>query len=141
MNWSHLQRLSIVMRALEDAMLEIETSLDPNPRAANSVMTICEDGISESAKGEVRIRLDAIRAEIRAAKNSYNLSAETISNRRRFSTRLFILAIDLTECRPQYLRAYGEVPDEEKAALDDRISKLETLVSDLNNLIRPDPPA
>jgi hypothetical protein len=140
MNWSHLRRLSIVMRALEDAMLEIETSLDPDARAANRVMTVYEDGISESAKGEVRTRLDAIRAEIRATKDRYDLLAETISNRRRFSTKLFILAIDLTECRPQYLRAYGDVPDEEKAALNDRISKLETLISDLNNLIRPAPP-
>jgi len=70
--------------------------------------------------------------------SSHDLRSDTVSNRTRLSTKLAILAIDLTECRAQYLRAYGKVPEEEKSPLDDRISQLEALVNDISRLLGSD---
>jgi hypothetical protein len=55
----------------------------------------------------------------------------------RLSARLTVLAIDLTECRPEYLRAHGEVPNEEREPLDERMSRLEAIVNELNDLFSP----
>ncbi len=135
MNWSHIRRLSIVMRSLEDALLEMEGALEPNSEAPRRVMTVFEEDISESAKPAIRTKIEEIRTEIRDAKDCYALHADTSSNRLRFSTRLSILAIDVTECRPQYMRGYGQVPQDEQSALDERMSRLEALLNDLNKLL------
>jgi hypothetical protein len=64
-------------------------------------MSTYEDDIPTSARHAIQAKLAEIRAEIRDAKDSYDLSTDTISNRRRFSAKLSILAIDVTECRPE----------------------------------------
>jgi len=135
MNWSHIRRLSIVMRLLEDALLEMESALESASEAPGRVMTVFEQDISESAKPAIRTKIEELRAEIRDAKNCYDLHADTSSNRRRFSTRLSILAIDGTECRPQHMRGYGQVPQDERSALDERMSRLEALLNDLSKLL------
>jgi hypothetical protein len=124
------------MRALEDAVVEIECALEPAAKAPLRLMSTYEDDIPASARYAIQAKLAEIHAEIRDAKDSYDLSTDAISNRRRFSAKLSILAIDVTECRPEYLRAYGEVPDKEKTALSERMSRLESLVTHLNKAIR-----
>jgi hypothetical protein len=124
------------MRALEDALLEIESALEPAPKAPTRLMTIPEEDISESAKPAIRTKIEELRTEIRDAKNCYALSADSSSNRRRFSTMLSILAIDVTECRPKYMRGYGQVPQAEQSALDERMSRFEALMEELNRLLR-----
>ncbi len=99
-------------------------------------MTEYQDDIPKSARRAIWAKPEEIRAEIRDAKDYYDLYADTISNRRRLSTKLSILAIDLTECRPEYLRGYGEVPDEHWEPLDERMSRLEALLDNLNKLVR-----
>lgn len=136
MNYSHTLRLSIVMRAVEDAVIEIERALEPASKAPERVMTDYQNDLPESARFEMRRKLEEIRKEIRDAKDRYGLNVETVSNRRRLSTKLSILEIDLTECRPEYMRGYGEVPDEERETLDQGMLRLEALLSDLNNLVR-----
>lgn len=123
------------MRALEDALLEIESALNPASKVPARAMSEYQDDIPESAKDAIRKKLEEIRKEIGDARDCYGLYADAISNRRRLSTRLSILAIDLTECRPQYLRGYGEVPDEEQGPLDERMSRLEAMLSALNRLL------
>jgi hypothetical protein len=135
-NWSHIRRLSIVMRALEDAVVEIECALEPRSEGPRRVMTTHEDDIPNSARRAILAKLEEIRAEIQDTKDSYDLYADTISNRRRFSTRLSMLAIDVTECRPGYLRSYGEVPVEEREPLDERMSRLEAMINALDGLIK-----
>ncbi len=135
MNYSHTLRLSIVMRAVEDAVIEIERALEPASKAPRRVMTDYQNDLPESAKFAMRRKLEEIRAAIEDAKDCYNLSVETVSNRRRLSTKLSILEIDLTECRPEYMRGYGEVRDEEREPLDQRMLRLEALLSDLNKLV------
>jgi hypothetical protein len=135
MNYSHTLRLSIVMRAVEDAVIEIERALEPASKAAPRVMTDYQNDLPESARFEIRRKLEEIRKEIRDAKTRYDLNAETVSNRRRLSTKLSILAIDVTECRPEYMRGYGEVAVEEREPLDQEMLRLEALLSDLNKLI------
>lgn len=136
MNYSHTLRLSIVIRAVEDAVIEIERALEPASKAPERVMTDYQNDLPESARFEMRRKLEEIRKEIRDAKDRYGLNVETVSNRRRLSTKLSILEIDLTECRPEYMRGYGEVPDEERETLDQGMLRLEALLSDLNNLVR-----
>ena len=76
-----------------------------------------------------------MRDEIRDAKDYYGLYSDTISNRRRLSTKLSVLAIDLTECRSEHLRGYGAVPDEERGPRDERMSRLEAGVNEVNGLL------
>lgn len=134
MNWSHIRRLSIVMRALEDAAIEIEGTLETRD-GHKRLMTTFEDDIADSAKPIIIDKLRQIRSAIQDLKSYYGLDTDTVSNRRRISTKLVILAIDLTECLSQYLRSYGEVPKTEQALLDDRISRLEALVNEVNGLL------
>jgi hypothetical protein len=70
-------------------------------------MSIYEDDIPKSTRGAISAKLREIRAEVQHSKDSYDLPADTMSNGRRLSTKLSILAIDLTECRPEYLRGHG----------------------------------
>lgn len=123
------------MRAVEDAVIEIESALEPASKAPQRVMTEYQNDLSESAKFAMRKKLEEIRAAIRGAKDRYDLNAETVSNRRRLSTKLSILAIDVTECRAEYMGGYGEVPNDEREPLDQRMLRLEVLLSDLNKLV------
>ena len=124
------------MRAVEDAVIEIERAIDPAAQAPRRVMTEYQNDLPETAGRAMRKKVEEIRAAVQDAKESYDLNVETVSNRRRLSTKLSILAIDLTECRPEYLRGYGEVPDEHWEPLDERMSRLEALLDNLNKLVR-----
>jgi hypothetical protein len=95
-------------------------------------MTTFEDDIADSVKLVVVGKLRRIRSAIEDLKSYYGLDTETVSNRRRISTRLVILAIDLTECLSKYLHSYGEVPESEQPILDDRGSRLEALLNEVN---------
>ncbi|MFZ0890239.1 MAG: hypothetical protein WA005_17500 [Candidatus Binataceae bacterium] len=115
--------------------MEIENALQPASKAPRCVMTTYEDDIPKSARRAIWAKLEEIRTEIEDAKNYYDLYVDTISNRRRLSTKLSILGINLTECRPQYMRGFGEVPDQEREPLDERMSRLEAMITGLNRLL------
>jgi hypothetical protein len=132
MTESHLRRLGVTMRALEDALLDIEAAFDAPPEVT---MTIYEDDVPHSALPAIRVRIDQLREEIGALKDRYALDPQIISNRRRISAKLSLLSIDLTEATSRYMRAYGEVPREEQGELDDRILKLIALVDELNGIV------
>jgi hypothetical protein len=134
MNWSHIRRISIVLRAVEDATIEIEGVLEGRG-GRQRLMTTFDDDIPDSVKPNVIGKLEQIRSGIQDLKNYYGLESDRISNRRRISTKLSILAIDLTECLSRYLRGYGEVPEEEQAPLDERVSRLEGLLNEVNRLV------
>jgi len=123
------------MLSLENVVTEIESAVEPAPEAPSCVMTVYEDDIAESVKHAIRAKLAEMRDEIRAAKDYYGLHSGAISNLRRLSTKLSVLAIDLTECRSEYLRGYGAVPDEERGPLDERMSRLEAIVNEVNGLL------
>ncbi len=116
-------------------MVEVEKSLNSASQAPDRVMTAYEDDIPESARPGIEAKTREIRNEIRDAKDHYRLERDTVSNRRRLSAKLLILGVDLTECRPQYLRSYGEVPDDQARALDERMSRLEAMVDSLIRLL------
>lgn len=134
MNWPHIRRLSIVMRALEDATIEIEGAFETRGRRTRLLTTLVDD-IDDSVKPIIVGKMEQIRSEIEDLKSYYDLESITVSSRRHISTKLAILAIDLTECLSQYLRSYGEVPEAERALLDERISRLEALVNDIDRLL------
>jgi signal recognition particle subunit SEC65 len=134
-NWSHLRRLSIVMRALEDATIEVRNALNPASQVCDRVMTEYEDDIPVATRPAIEAKLQEIQREIREARNRYGLYTDIVSNRRRLSTKLLILAVDLTECRARYMGRYGEVPDEEAEALDEQVSRLEAMINSLIRLL------
>jgi hypothetical protein len=122
------------MRALEDATIEIEGAFQTRGRRARLLTRLVED-IDDSVKPIIVGKMGQIRSEIRDLKSYYDLESITVSSRRHISTKMAILAIDLTECLSQYLRSYGEVPEAEQAVLDERVSRLESLVNEVNRLI------
>ena len=122
------------MRALEDATIEIEGAFKTRGDHAR-LLTIYEDDIADSVKPTIVAKLRQIRSQIEDLKSYYDLETIAVSSRRHISTKLSILAIDLTECLSQYLRSYGEVSQAEKATLDERVSRLEALVNEVNRLV------
>jgi hypothetical protein len=122
------------MRALEDATIEIEGAFKTCGDRTR-LLTTLEDDIDDSVKPIIVGKLGQIRSEIRDLKSYYDLESITVSSRRHISTKLSILAIDLTECLSRYLRGYGEVPEAERAALDERVSNLEGLVNEVSRLV------
>jgi ABC-type arginine transport system ATPase subunit len=117
------------MRTLEEALLDIEDALDVPP---DVIMTIYEDDIPDSALPTVHERIRQLREGIGAVKQRYELDPQIISNRRRITAKLTLLSIDLSGATSRYMRAYGEVPKEDRAELDERILKLIAIVDDLN---------
>jgi len=130
---SHLRRLSITMRALEDALLEIEAALSDPP---DLLMTRYKDDVPRSARPAIQEHIQRLRKEIRIVKDRYRLDPEIISNSGRISAKLSLLSIDLTEATSRYMRAYGEVPKDEQAELDDRVGGVISLLNDVNKLVR-----
>jgi hypothetical protein len=126
--------MSIVMRALEDALVEIENALG-STNTTERVMSEFQDEVPESLKPAISQKVAELRDEVREAKEYYDLQVETVSGRRRLSSQLLMLTIDLTETTSHYLRGYGEVPEAEKSALDQRIMRIERAVNELQRLI------
>ncbi|MGH7780767.1 MAG: hypothetical protein ACREQR_13160 [Candidatus Binataceae bacterium] len=132
MTESHLRRLSVTMRLLEDALQEVTTSLvDPT----ELIMTTFEQDVPPTAWPEILSDARRLREEIRVVRGFYHLEPQVISNRRRFNAKLSLLSIDLTEATSKYLRAYGEVPEPERRGLDDQIEKMIAMVENLSNLV------
>lgn len=121
------------MRALEDALLAVEAALSDAP---TRLMTAYDNDIPTSARPAIQEHMQQLREEIGVVKDRYGLESEVISNRRRISTKLTILSIDLTEATSRYLRAYGDVPKDEQGALDHQINKIISLVDEMNQLVR-----
>jgi hypothetical protein len=132
MTESHLRRLSVTMRALEDALFEIETGLSAMP---NRIMTTYEDEVPQIAKPAIREYIELLRNEISTVKQQYGLDAEMISNQRRIAAKLALLSIDLTEATSRYMQAYGEIPKEEQSSLDHQITKIISLVNEMTKLL------
>lgn len=126
------------MRALEDATFEIEDAFETRGDRTR-LLTTLEDDIADSVKPTIIGKLRQIRSEIQDLNSYYGLETLTVSRRRHISTKLAILAIDLTECLSRYLRGYGEVPEAEKATLDERVSRLDGLVNEVSRLVGSSP--
>jgi hypothetical protein len=133
---SHLRRLSVTMRRLEDALLEIEAALKS---PTNLIMSVYEDDVPHSAQPVIRENIRRIREEIRIVKARYGLGLQVTSNRQRMSTKLSLLSVDLTETTSRYMRGFGEVPEDEQRPLDDQIGKVISLVDNLNKLVSTTP--
>ncbi|HZO80336.1 MAG TPA: hypothetical protein VFB33_01460 [Candidatus Binataceae bacterium] len=132
MTESHLRRLSVTLRILEDALLDIEAGLADPPRLA---MTIYEDDVPHALRAPIRERVRQLRDEILKVKERYALAPQVLSNRRRISTKLSLLSINLTEATARYMRAYGEVTPEEQGPLDTQVMKLIDIVDELNAVV------
>jgi hypothetical protein len=128
----HLRRLSVTMRALEDALFDIETAL---AERAERSMTIYEDDVPGSIHVLIREQLARLRREIGAVKEHYRLEPQIVSNRRLISVKLSLLSIDLTEATSRYMRGFGEVPADEQGPLDNRIMKLISILDELNAIL------
>ena len=120
------------MRALEDELVAVAAALSDAP---NLLMTSYENDIPTSARPAIQEHIQQLREQIRIVKDRYGLESHVISNRRRISTKLSILSIDLTEATSRYIRAYGEVPKDEQDALDHQINKIISLVDEMNKLV------
>jgi hypothetical protein len=132
MTESHLRRLSVSMRALEDALVEVEAALSAAPEL---LMTTYEDDVPDSARPAIAEHVRRLREKIRAVKDSYGLNSQVISNRSRLSAKLSILSVDLAEATSRPMRAYGEIPQSEQGPLDSRIGAIISIVDSMNKLI------
>jgi hypothetical protein len=136
MTESHLRRLAITIRALEEELREVEGALEPPPAMT---MTVYRDDVPAAAHRPIRERIEQLRGQIGQVKERYALSPQVVSNRRRIGTKLSLLSVNLTEATSRYMRAYGELPKEEQAELDERMTKLIALVNDLNIIVGRNP--
>ena len=75
----HLRRLSVTMRAVEEALLAVETALAGPPYM---VMTSYEDDIPHPMRPAIRELIQKLRREVQTVKDRYKLDPQTISNRR-----------------------------------------------------------
>jgi hypothetical protein len=132
MTESHLRRLSIMMRTLEDALLDMEAALAKPPVLA---MTIYEDDVPHSMRAAVLERMGRLRDEIAVVKERNSLDPQIISNRGRILAKLSLLSIGLTEVTSHYLRGYGQVPREEQGPLDDQVMKVIDIVDELMAIV------
>ncbi len=124
-----------MLRALEDAVAEIETAVGAATNVPTRIMSTYTDIVPESVSGAIRDNIAEIRDAIKDAKDHYGLSSRTVSIQRHLSSKLLILAIDLTECTSARLRSYGDVPNEEKGPLDERMLRLEAMVNEVRRLL------
>ncbi len=133
MTESHLRRLNVIMRALEEGLREIESTLVSEP--SDPILSVDENDVAPERYGAIRDSIARIRGEIIAVKERYGLHPEVISARRRFTAKLTLLSIDLTEGTSRHLRAYGEVPEAERDPLDEQIIRMRSMVDELNRII------
>jgi len=129
MTESHLRRLAATMRALEEGLDEVAGALEESTKG---VMIKFEDDIPVQLRPEMLKVIAKLSTEIRKVKDRYELPAQVVSNRRRFVAKLSSLSIDLIEATSKYMRAYGEVPREERQPLDDQIGTMIGLVEELS---------
>jgi len=132
MTEAHLRRLSVTLRTLENALLDVEATLADPPVLA---MTIYEDDVARGLRAPIRGRLRQLHDEILVMKRRYALAPQMVSNRRRISARLSLQSINLTEATSRHMRAYGEMTADEQGLLDDQVMKLIDLVEELNAIV------
>jgi hypothetical protein len=121
------------MMALEAGLAEIESALVSE--SAGPILTAVENDIRPEIHPEIRNLIARLKQEILAVKQTYSLAAAVISVRRRLNAKLSLLSIDLTEATSRHMRAYGEIPEAERAGLDQQIVKMRRMVDELNALI------
>ena len=132
MNESQERHLSVIMRGLEDVLLDIERTFTGPP---DLIMTVCQDDPPLALDPEVRERIRSIRKEIRVIKERYGLHVQIVSNRHRIWTELAAKSVELTEALAKHMRAYGELSIDDGRALDERIGNMIELVEGLKELI------
>jgi hypothetical protein len=132
MTGSQLRRLAATMRALEDGLDEIELALTEYRERA---MTVFENDIPTTARPAMLETIRRLSAEIGKVKRRYGLEPQVVSNRKRFMAKLSALSIDLIEATSKYMKAYGEVSEEEKGPLDFQIAAMIGLVEELESLV------
>jgi HD superfamily phosphohydrolase len=124
------------MRVLEDGLDELAAALTSRHQRA---MTVFEDDVSTAVRPAMLERISQLAAEIRKVKERYGLAAQFVSNRNRFVARLSSLSVDLTEATSKYMKAYGEVPEDERKPLDDQIGTMIALVEELVSAVTEEP--
>jgi hypothetical protein len=134
MTESHLRRLTVIMRGLEEGLDQLESALVAEPR--DPILRLFENDITPESHPSIRDLIARLRNQLVAVKQTYGLAPEVVSARRLFTTKLTLLSIDLTEATSRYLRAYGEVPKVERAPLDEQITMMRAMVEELNKVIR-----
>jgi hypothetical protein len=132
MTGSQLRRLAATMRVLEEGLEEIELELTEHRERA---MTVFENDIPASARPAMLETIQLLSAEISKVKRGYGLEPQIVSNRKRFTAKLSSLSVDLIEATSKYMKAYGEVPEEEKVPLDSQIATMIGLVEELKSLV------
>jgi hypothetical protein len=133
MTEAQLRHLTVTMRRLEEALAEIESGL--RGKQPEEILTAYEDDIPTSLKPAVLKRIRCLREELRGAKQHFQLNVEGVSNRRRFATKLSLLSIDLEGATSRYMAGYGELSDEERAPLDNRINRMIDMIDELRAMI------
>jgi hypothetical protein len=133
MTESHLRRLAVIMIALEAGIGEIESALVSEP--SDPILAAVENDIRPESHPQIRALIAQLREEIRAVKQAYSLASALVSARRRFSTKLSLLSIDLTEATSPHMLAYGQILEAERGLLDEQMVKMRAMVDELNALI------
>jgi hypothetical protein len=133
MTEAQLRHLTVTMRHLEEALAEIESGL--RAKQAEEILKAFEDDIPTSLKPVILKRIRCLREELRGAKEHFPLNVERVSNRRRFATKLSLLSIDLEGATSRYMTGYGELSDEERAPLDNRINRMIDMIDELRAMI------
>ena len=132
MTESQLRRLTATMRGLEEGLDELAAALT---QPIERTMTVFEDDVPAQVRSSMLETVGRLLVEIRRVRENYGLTPQIVSNRRRFVAKLSSLSIDLIEATSKYMKAYGEVPEQERGPLDDQIGKMIVLVEQLESLV------
>ena len=133
MTEAQLRHLSSVMRRLDEALLEIENGIGPGSH--KEIISIHQNDVPSLRKPAILTEIERLRHELRNIKERYNLTVETISDRRNFTAKLALIAIELEGANSHYMAGYGVVDEGERAPLDSQISRIIKIVDSLRAMI------
>jgi len=133
MTEAQLRHLSSVMRRLDEVLLEIESAIESS--RPKEIIIIHQNDVPSSRKPAIFAEIERLRHELRKVKERYKLTVETISDRRSFTAKLALIAIELEGANSRYMAAYGVLHQEELAPLDRQINRMVELVENLRMMI------
>jgi hypothetical protein len=133
MTEAQLSHLSAVMHRLEEALVDIENGIEPGRR--EEIMAVYRNDLPSSQKPAICREIEHLRHELRSVKERYTLTAELISDRRRFVARLALLSVELEEATSRYMAGYGTLPEVERNPLDSQINRMIGMVDSLRAII------
>ncbi len=125
--------LAVTMRRLEEVLLEVESVLGPDWQ--EGIMAVYEHDIPPSLAPKILVEIQHLRSDIRGVKRHYQLSVETMSDRRRLVAKLSLLSVDLEGSNSRHMTGYGDLDEKERKPLDDYVNRMIEAVNRIREVI------